>query len=70
MTGLLQQSGLCDVQVKSIGIPDEFVEQGSQAVLRREYGLDAQGIRQQVMDLFPDSDSSSSRLGGFKELMK
>jgi 1-deoxy-D-xylulose-5-phosphate synthase len=70
VTGLLQQSGICDVQIKSIGIPDEFVKQGSQAVLRREYGLDAQGIRQQVMDLFHDSDSSSSRLGGFKELMK
>ncbi|GAH98998.1 unnamed protein product, partial [marine sediment metagenome] len=31
---LLQKSGVSDIRVKSIGIPDEFVEQGTQAVLR------------------------------------
>jgi len=48
---LLQKSGRCDVQVKSIGIPDEFTEQGTQAILRSKYGLDAKGIAQQVLTL-------------------
>ncbi len=52
---LLQQSGLHDVQVKSIGIPDEFVEQGSQSTLRAKYGLDSQGIAQHVLTLFHNS---------------
>lgn len=49
----LQQSGISDVQLKTIGIPDEFVEQGSPAVLRAKYGLDAQGIAKQVSELIP-----------------
>ena len=51
---LLQDAGICDTQVKSIGIPDEFVEQGTQAILRDKYGLDAKGIARQVLALFPD----------------
>jgi transketolase C-terminal domain/subunit len=27
-----------------VGLPDEFVEQGTQAELRRQYGLDADGL--------------------------
>jgi 1-deoxy-D-xylulose-5-phosphate synthase len=50
---LLQQSGISDVQIKTIGIPDEFVEQGSQAVLRAKYGLDAPEIAKQVLELVP-----------------
>jgi len=53
VVGLLQQSGVSDIQLKSIGIPDEFVEQGSQAVLRAKYGLDAEGITKQVLELLP-----------------
>jgi len=51
---LLQQSGISDIRVKSIGIPDEFVEQGSQARLRAKYSLDAEGIARQVLKLFPN----------------
>jgi 1-deoxy-D-xylulose-5-phosphate synthase len=51
---LLQESRLYDVQVKSIGIPDEFVEHGSQAILRSKYDLDAEGIVRQVLEFFPD----------------
>jgi 1-deoxy-D-xylulose-5-phosphate synthase len=61
---LLQKSGIIDAQIKSIGIPDEFVEQGAQAILRSKYGLDAKGIAQQVLafrrDLSPNSLSLSS----------
>jgi len=48
---LLHQSGVSDIQVKSIGIPDEFIEQGAQALLRSKYGLDAKKITQQVLTL-------------------
>ncbi len=48
----LKESGIHDVQVKTMGIPDEFVEQGTQAILRAKYGLDAKGITQQVKTLF------------------
>ncbi|MEJ2183481.1 MAG: 1-deoxy-D-xylulose-5-phosphate synthase [Nitrospirota bacterium] len=41
---LLSRSGLTGVSVDMLGIPDEFVEQGTQAELRRRYGLDAEGI--------------------------
>jgi 1-deoxy-D-xylulose-5-phosphate synthase len=48
---LLQESDLGDIKVKNIGIPDEFVEQGTQAILRAKYGLDAKGIVQRVMEM-------------------
>ncbi len=53
----LQDSEIGALQVKSIGIPDEFVEQGTQATLRTKYGLDAKGIAQQILNLFPGHKS-------------
>ena len=50
---LFQRTGMDDVQVRCIGLPDEFIEHGPQAVLRSRYGLDAEGIGRQVLDLFP-----------------
>ncbi|MGD0281658.1 MAG: 1-deoxy-D-xylulose-5-phosphate synthase [Dissulfurispiraceae bacterium] len=40
----LNREGLYDVAVHRIGIDDEFVEHGSQALLRKQYGLDEDGI--------------------------
>ncbi len=60
IVNLLQEAGVSDVQVKSIGIPDEFVEHGPQAILRSKYGLDVNGIAQQVLTLFPNLASNSS----------
>jgi 1-deoxy-D-xylulose-5-phosphate synthase len=54
---LLQRSGINDVRVKSLGLPDEFVGHGSQAILRSKYGLDAEGIACQVLALFAAADS-------------
>jgi 1-deoxy-D-xylulose-5-phosphate synthase len=56
---LLQDMELCDVPLKSIGIPDEFVEQGTQAILRAKYGLDAAGIARTVLSLFPGRESGA-----------
>jgi 1-deoxy-D-xylulose-5-phosphate synthase len=41
---LLAEEGVFDVQIKRIGIPDRFIEHGSQAQLRKDLGLDADGI--------------------------
>ncbi len=48
---LLEDSGLYDTRVRNIGIPDEFVEHGTQSVLRARYGLDADGIARQVVEM-------------------
>lgn len=40
----LNDAGITDVQIKRIGINDEFVEHGSQSILRKKYGLDEEGI--------------------------
>ena len=55
----LQKSGISDIKVRSIGLPDEFIEQGDQTLLRTSYALDAKGIAEQVLSLFPTHDSDS-----------
>ncbi|WP_333652751.1 1-deoxy-D-xylulose-5-phosphate synthase [Dissulfurispira sp.] len=40
----VNKAGLTDIAVKRIGIDDEFVEHGSQNILRQKYGLDEEGI--------------------------
>jgi len=41
---LLEEERVTGVRMKRIGIPDRFIEQGSQAQLRRDLGLDGTGI--------------------------
>ncbi|HEU18126.1 MAG TPA: 1-deoxy-D-xylulose-5-phosphate synthase [Deltaproteobacteria bacterium] len=48
---LFEDEGLYDVRVKRLGIPDEFVEQGTQAELRKKYEIDRDGIREAVKKL-------------------
>jgi 1-deoxy-D-xylulose-5-phosphate synthase len=48
---LLQSAGLKDITVKSLGVADEFVEHGSQAILRAKYSLDAKGIEREALKL-------------------
>ena len=42
----LNSMDIPDIKIKILGIPDEFVEQGSQAILRKKYGIDEEGIYQ------------------------
>lgn len=51
---LLQANRLRSVQVRCLGIPDEFVEHAPQSLLRARYALDASGIADQIMDSFPE----------------
>ncbi len=67
IASLLQEAGIVDVRISSLGIPDEFVEQGSQATLRAQYSLDAPGIARQVLTLCGNHSPSSLSLSGSKE---
>lgn len=45
---LLEERGVTGYSIKRIGVPDEFVEHGTQAELRRLLGLDVDGIERMV----------------------
>ena len=49
------------VTVKCLGLPDAFIEHGSQSLLRSHYGLDAPGIAHQVLASFPELTAVSRR---------
>jgi 1-deoxy-D-xylulose-5-phosphate synthase len=50
----LQNSGISGIKAKIIGIPDKFVEHGTQSILRARYGLDSAGIARSVQGYFPE----------------
>jgi len=58
---LLQDMGVAGTPLKTIGIPDGFVEQGTQAEIRARYGLDADGIARQVLSFVVGHKEKSSR---------
>jgi len=41
---LLAEKNITGLQIKRLGIPDEFVEHATQAQLRQKYGIDEEGI--------------------------
>jgi 1-deoxy-D-xylulose-5-phosphate synthase len=47
---LLTAHGL-QITAEQIGLPDEFVEQGTQSELRQRYGIDADGIKARLQNL-------------------
>jgi len=51
---LLQGADIEDVRLKCLGLPDEFIEHGTQAQLRSKYELDAPGIAHHVLASFPE----------------
>ncbi len=62
------REGIGDVRVERIGIPDRFVEHGTQQVLRSKYGLDAAGIYERALQVLGESagrrrEQSRSRKG-------
>lgn len=63
---LLEASGISDVRVKRIGIPDRFIEHGSQAQLRSDLGLDAAGIASSAREFLARRGSSAPALTRIK----
>lgn len=52
----LNANGVYDVKLSRVGIPDEFVEQGTQVELRALYGLDEEGIYNAAVAMFKTED--------------
>jgi 1-deoxy-D-xylulose-5-phosphate synthase len=63
---LLESAGMFDVRVKRIGIPDRFIEHGSQAQLRADLGLDAAGITASAGELLIRGNTSAPALARIK----
>jgi 1-deoxy-D-xylulose-5-phosphate synthase len=63
---LLESAGMFDVRVKRIGIPDRFIEHGSQAQLRADLGLDAAGIAASAGELLIRGNTSAPALARIK----
>ena len=61
VASLLKRSSTDNVDLKSIGIPDEFVTHGTQTRLRAIYHLDAEGISSETL-AFIESSEISKRL--------
>jgi 1-deoxy-D-xylulose-5-phosphate synthase len=53
VTNTIKQADISDVKIRTIGVPDVFVEHGGQAFLRSKYGMDAKGIVKKVLELVP-----------------
>jgi 1-deoxy-D-xylulose-5-phosphate synthase len=51
---LIAKSELNEVTAKCMGLPDEFIEHGTQILLRSKYGLDTEGIVKKVLTLCSD----------------
>jgi len=49
---VLSEERIANVPTKCLGLPDWFIEQGPQDLLRDKYGLTADGIYQQAKQLF------------------
>ncbi|MBI2831356.1 MAG: 1-deoxy-D-xylulose-5-phosphate synthase [Chloroflexi bacterium] len=52
VTQLVQHSNLEGTKVSCVGLPDEFIEHGTQQLLRAKFGLDAEGIARRVISSF------------------
>ncbi len=51
----LDANRVSGIKTLRIGLPDDFIEHGSQKVLRKKYGLDADGIYKSVKDFVMQS---------------
>ena len=50
----LMDNGISGFQMKRIGIRDQFVEHGGQAILRKAYGIDSEAIIRAALELLGD----------------
>ncbi len=66
VVSLLKDSGPPQLTVRSLGLPDEFIEHGGQNALRRRYHLDAAGIAGRVRSLFPILVGESTTTSGLE----
>ena len=60
----LSDAGITDVTTKILGLPDWFIEQGPQDLLRERYGLTAEGIYRSVKELIGKAPATRDRFSG------
>ena len=48
---LLSRRGLCNIEVTTLGIPDHFIEHGTQEILYKNTKIDVPAITQAALDL-------------------
>jgi 1-deoxy-D-xylulose-5-phosphate synthase len=60
----LSEAGITGVTTKVLGLPDWYIEQGPQDLLRERYGLTAEGIYQSVKELVGSAPATSDRFTG------
>lgn len=60
----LSEAGITGVTTKVLGLPDWYIEQGPQDLLRERYGLTAEGIYQSVKELIGSTLSMNDRFTG------
>jgi 1-deoxy-D-xylulose-5-phosphate synthase len=57
---LAQELGRNDLRIRNLGVADEFVEHGTQAILRARYGLDVPGIVRNVLAVLPEDTTRNA----------
>ncbi len=60
----LSEAGVTEVKTKVLGLPDWYIEQGPQDLLRERYGLTAEGIYQSVKELIGKAPAVKSQFTG------
>ena len=60
----LSEAGVTDVATKLLGLPDWYIEQGPQDLLRERYGLTSEGIYQSVKELIGHVPVTRDQLTG------
>jgi len=63
---LLEQERVTGVRIKRIGIPDRYIEHGSQSQLRKDLGLDAEGIAGTVKTFLNIKEKAAQNLSMVK----
>ena len=61
----ISEEGLAHLRTKILGLPDWYIEQGPQDLLRERYGLTAEGIYDSVKELLGKSPVTSDRWSAF-----
>lgn len=60
----LAEAGVSGVRTKVLGLPDWYIEQGPQDLLRERYGLTAEGIYQSVKELIGKASAEKTQFVG------
>ena len=60
---VLSDEGITHLRTQLIGLPDWFIEQGPQDLLRERYGLTAEGIYESIKQLMGKAGTSEDRVG-------